>query len=113
MAAYEGPERRSGPYRLDEAQMEAIAHSAGTRAASEVMSRHWQIIGYDINSPSDVQRLQGDFTYIRGSHKRFSAVTSWVGRAVVLAITGAIIAIFALGWKVVTGHPPSPGGPFQ
>lgn len=110
--AWDGQERRTGPFRIDEDQMRFIAKQAGTEAANEVMARHWQIIGYDIGNPTDVQRLQGDFSYVRASHRRFSAVTSWVGRGVVIAITGAIIGIFALGWKVITGGPPE-GGMFR
>ncbi len=111
MADY-GEERRANA--LTDDQLGDIAARAGREAAKEVMAQHWQMIGYDISAPADVQRAQGDFQHLRNSHKRFSAITSWVGRGVVLAITGLVLAIFAAGWAVFTGADhPSGGGPFH
>lgn len=113
MADYLGDERRANA--LTDDQLGDIAARAGREAAKEVMAQHWQMIGYDISAPADVQRAQGDFQYLRGSHKRFAHVTSWVGRSVVLGLTSVVFGIIYLGWQAFTGadHSPGGGGPFN
>lgn len=98
---------------MTDEQVEAIAARAGRSAAKEVMEQHWQIIGYDITDPKDMQRAQSDFVYLRSSHRRFHNASTWAGRSVVVALMSVVIAIFALGWKVFTGQNLGGGGPYN
>jgi hypothetical protein len=68
-------------------------------AVREAVREEFHALGLRADDHDHIDEARKDFSFLRGIRKSFENVSSKIGNAILLAISGVVILIFSIGFK--------------